>query len=407
MATPPDSALTTVLTTVGASAEHERASNRHRRGRRGNHEGTIVKRADGRWVGAVTTGLARRRWIYGRTREEVARKIVSALKATQDGVPLPGERVTVAAFLTEWLAETVRNRVRPSTFVSYEGIVRLHLLPDLGRVRLARLTPAQVQGLLNRKLADGLSARRVEYIRAVLRRALGHAYRWNLVSRNAAALTDRPRTVRHEIRPLTPDQARQLLVAVRGDRLEALYAVALALGIRQGETLGLRWEDVDVDEGYIHVRRALVRVGGEFMLTEPKTARSIRTLGPLPVALVDTLRAHRRRQTEERLAASTWHEWGLVFTTPNGNPIHSSSLLHTFQRHLADAGLPRQRFHDLRHACASLLLAQGVNPRVVMEILGHSQITLTLDTYSHVMPSVQADALAGLAATLAPASIPR
>lgn len=250
----------------------------------------------------------------------------------------PGETETVEAFLTEWLAETVRNRVRPATFESYEAIVRLHIVPELGRQRLARITPAHVQALLNRKLAEGLSPRRVEYIRSLLRQALGHAYRWNLVSRNVAALTDRPRTERNEVRPLAPDQARRLLATVRGDRLEALYTVALALGIRQVEALGLRSSDVDLSSGFIDVRRSLVRVGGDFTLAEPKTKRSVRALGPLPATLVDTLREHKRRQAEERLAAKSWGEWDLVFTTPAGQPIHAASLTHTFQRHLADAG---------------------------------------------------------------------
>jgi integrase len=345
--------------------------------------------------------LGKRKWVYGRTREDVARRITGALKATQDGIPIPGETDTVERYLTRWLADTVTNRVRPVTLVSYEGIVRLHIIPELGKVRLARLTPSQVQALLNRKLAAGMSPRSVEYIRSVLRQALGHAVRWNLVSRNVAALTDRPRPVRQEIRPLDIEQARRFLEAVRGDRLEALYSVAQALGVRQGEALGLRWEDVDLDNGFVHIRRSLVRLNGEFVLTEPKTTSSARRLGPLPDMLIETLRAHRLRQTEEQLAASAWlNEWGLVFTTPTGAPWHSSTLTKTFQAHLAAAGLPRQRFHDLRHGCASLLLAQNVNPRVVMEILGHSQITLTLDTYSHVSQSVQGAALAGLAASL-------
>jgi integrase len=352
----------------------------------------------------VTVGLGKRRWVYGKTREDVARRVTQALKATQDGVPVPGESETVERFLTQWLADSVTNRVRPSTLVSYASLVRLHIVPELGKVRLARLTPSQVQALLNRKLASGLSPRRVEYIRSVLRQALGHALRWSLVSRNVAALTDHPRPIRREIRPLDAKQAQRFLEAVRGDRLEALYSVALALGVRQGEALGLRWEDVDLDRGFVHIRRSLVRINRVFVLAEPKTARSVRRLGPLPANLVETLRAHGLRQTEERRAAPVSREWGLVFTTKSGNPLHSSSVTQAFQRHLEVAGLPHQRFHDLRHACASLLMAQGVNPRVVMEILGHSQITLTLDTYSHVAQSIQGDALAELSASLSAAA---
>jgi integrase len=351
-------------------------------------------------MGAVTTGLGKRKYLYGKTREEVARRVTAALKATQDGMPIPGDELTVERFLTQWLTDTVPNRVRPVTLISYAGLVRLHVIPELGRVRLARLTPEQVQALLNKKLTAGMSPRSVELIRAVLRQALGHAQRWNLVGRNVAALTSRPRPNRQEIRPLSAAQAQRLLEAVRGDRLEALYTVALALGVRQGEALALRWSDVDFEHALISIRRSLVRIGGEFKLDEPKTPRSRRTLGPLPPALMESLRAHRQRQTEERLAAPTWSDWDLVFCSPSGSPLHSKSVTVAFQRHVAAAALPHQTFHGLRHACASLLMAQGVNPRVVMEILGHSTITTTMNVYSHVAQSTQRDALAGLAASL-------
>jgi integrase len=390
---------TTVLTTVEPFKAALGTSRRRRRGRRGNNEGTIVQRKDGRWAGAVTTGLAQRRWVYGKTREEVARRVIDALKSTQDGVPIPGELETVERFLTKWLEQTVRPKVRPVTLVSYATIVRLHLIPELGAVRLSRLTPADVQGLLNRKMVAGLSPRRVEYIRGVLRQALGHAVKWGLLQRNVVDLTDRPRPTRQDLRPLDAQQALVFLHSVRGDRLEALYHLALALGMRQGELLGLRWDDVDLERGFVRVRRSLVRIGGQFVLTEPKTDRSARRL-PLPSTLMETLRAHKRRQTEEQLAAPAWGGWDLVFTTPSGQPLHSKSVTKAFQAHVDAAGLPRQRFHDLRHACASLLMAQGVHPRVVMEVLGHATITTTMNTYTHVTEATQREALAGLSSSL-------
>ena len=392
--------MTSIPTTIGAQEASEGAAKRVRRGRRGNHEGTIIRRRDGRWAAAVTVGPGRRRWLYGRTRADVSRRLTQALKATQDGTPIPVETETVGGFLEGWLRDTVANRVRPATHASYACIVRLHIVPELGQVRLARLTPAQVQSLLNRKLASGLSPRRVEYTRSVLRQALGHALRWNLVARNVAALTDRPRPVRREIQPLTAEQARVFLRSVRGHRLEALFALALSLGLRQGELLGLRWADVELDQGFIHVRRSLQRLNGAFALGELKTAQSQRRLGALPAGLLETMRVHRLRQTQERLASEAWEDWDLVFTGISGHPLHASSVTHEFQDLLREAGLPPQRFHDLRHACASLLMAQGVNPRVVMQILGHSQITLTLQTYSHVAPSTQHAALTGLSASL-------
>ena len=285
-------------------------------------------------MGAVTVALGKRRYLYGTTREEVAHKVTAALSATQQGIPLPADTETIERFLARWLSDTAATRVRPRTLANYEGLIRLHVVPELGKVRLNRLTPAQVQGLLNKKLANGLSPRTVELIRVVLRQALGHALRWNLVARNVAALTDRPRPNRKEVRPLDADQAQRLLAAVRGDRLEALYALALALGPRQGELLGLRWDDVDLDHGLVHIRRSLARLNGAFTLSELKTTRSMRTLGPLPEAITATLRAHKSRQTEERLAAAAWDDWGLVFTTPVGSPLHSRTVTKAFQAHL-------------------------------------------------------------------------
>jgi integrase len=371
------------------------------RTKRGNYEGSVYRRSDGRWVAAVSLGDGKRVHRYAKTRADAAAKLAAVLKTAQDQLPIPPERGTVGQFLEDWLANTAKRSVRPSTFVSYEGLVRVHLVPELGKVSLIKLSPQHVERMINRKLTAGLSPRRVEYMRAVLRRALNDALRWGLVARNVATLVTPPRAQRYEIRPLDPDQARAFLEAIQGDRLQALYSVALAVGLRQGEALGLRWEDVDLEQGTIHVRRALQRVDGTLQLVEPKTARSRRVV-VLPGTVAAGLQQHRARQVAERLAAgSEWVDAGLVFCSPTGRPLDASNVTHAFQRHLARAGLPRQRFHDLRHACASLLLAQGVNPRVVMEVLGHSQITLTLNTYSHVLPSLTADAASRMDALLA------
>ena len=237
----------------------------------------------------------------------------------------------------------------------------------------------------------GLSPRTVQYARAVLRKALNQALRWGLVPRNVATLVDPPRSKRHEIVFFAPDQANAFLDTARGDRLEALYRVALSLGLRQGEALGLRWEDVDLERGVLRVRVALQRIDGVPQLVEPKTPRSHRTIA-LPRPLAAHLRAHRTRQITERLACPRWQDWDLVFPSSVGTPLSPQNLTKRYKALLRDAGLPAMRFHDLRHSCASLLLAQGVPARVVMETLGHSQIGLTLNTYAHVMPELQRQA---------------
>lgn len=227
---------------------------------------------------------------------------------------------------------------------------------------------------------------------STLRTALNQAVRWDLLSRNPASVVDGPRVEHYEIRPVTPEEARNFLAAMKGDRLEALYSVALTMGLRQGEALGLCWKEVDLDMGYLRVSKQLQRFGGETRLVEPKTTRSRRTLA-LPASIARALKEHRDRQLEERSAAGDkWTETGLVFTTSKGQSIDATKISKDFHRHLDRAGLAQRRFHDLRHSCATLQLVQGVSPRVVMEVLGHSQISLTMNTYTHVLPELRRQA---------------
>ena len=282
--------------------------------------------------------------------------------------------------------------MRPLTYASYAQVIRLHINPGLGRIALQRLTPAEVQHWLKERQRFGAGPRTCQYARAILRSALAQAVRWGYITRNVAALVDSPRVPRHEIQPLSPDQARTLLFQAREHRLGALVTVALSLGLRLGEALGLRWEAVDLETATLHVRVALQRVARSWQLVEPKSERSRRSIA-LPDVAVSALREHRVRQLEERLAAgSRWQENGFVFTSRTGTPLEPRNVTREFHGLLADAGLPRFRFHDLRHTAATFLLAQGVDPRTIMETLGHSQISLTMNTYGHVLPSLQRDA---------------
>jgi integrase len=307
-------------------------------------------------------------------------------------VGLAPHRLKVGEYLDTWLSEVVKPSARNWTYVGYETVVRLHLKPTLGRVRLDRLTPMQVQSLLNAESADGLAPKYVKNVRAVLRGALNQAVRWELLSRNPASMVEPPRGEPYEIKPLAPVEARAFLAAIRGDRLEALYSVALTMGLRQGEALGLRWTQTDLDVGSIRVEKQLQRLGGKLQLVELKTRLSRRAL-LMPPSIVASLREHQRRQLEERGAAGgKWIESGLVFTTPEGKPLEGTSVTRYFHDLLARAGLPQRRFHDLRHSCATLLLVQGVSPRVVMDVLGHSDIGMTMNTYSHVIPELRREA---------------
>lgn len=361
--------------------------------RRGPNEGSIHERWDGRWAGSVHIGYEDgcrvRKHVMGRSRKEVADKMAALMRAHAEKRPIPSQREKLGPFLRRWLDEVARPTLRASTYDSYDDILRLHLIPGLGHIALAKLAPAEVQAFLNRKLDGGLSPRRVQYIHAVLRRALGTAERWGMVSRNVAKLVDPPRVPKHEIRPLTPEQARRLIDAVGDDRYRALYVTALGTGLRQGELLGLRWEDVDLDAGRLRVRHTLANVGGTLTLLEPKTERSRRSV-MLPDSVVSALRAQRTRQRMERLVAgSRWVDSGHVFATTVGTPLHAATVTRAFQAALERTGLPRSRFHDLRHAAATFLLAQGMTLEDVKQPLGHSSITLTSNTYGHVLEQRQ------------------
>lgn len=373
--------------------------------RRGRNEGSIFKRGDGRWVALLDLGWENgrrtRKAYYATTRAEAAAKLAAGIRARQQGLPIVGQRATLGAFLDRYLAEVARATLRPRTFESYRGIIEHHLKPALGHVPLVRLGPDTLQAFLNAQTARGLRANTVRNHHAVLRRALAQAERWALLPRNPARLVSRPRVAREEIRPLTPEEARRFLDAARGDRLEALIALALGTGARQGELLGLTWGALDLDGGAMHVRRTLQKYGGAFHLDEPKTRRSVRTI-PLPAPLVAALRAHRARQLEERLRAGS--EWSntldLVFTTERGNPILGSALYHRLQTLLRRAGLPPRSFHSLRHSAATFMLASGTSLRVAQEVLGHSTIAVTADIYGHVAEAAEREATERVGALL-------
>jgi integrase len=423
--------------------------------RRGRGEGSITQRTDGRWMARVDLGWKdsrrARKTLYGRTRREVADALTRALEKAAHGALVADERQTLGQFLETWLTDVVRQRVRPRTFTTYEAAVTRHIVPHLGKQAVAKLTAQHAQAWLATLEGAGVPTGRRRYARVVLRAALNTARRWGLVAQNVATLVDAPRVVSREIQPLSPAQAKRLLAAAADGPLHAFVAVALGCGLRLGESLGLKWADIDLDAGTLHVRRALQRYGGDpaarrpllkersklsaalrsaratagdaaevlslqaqlaavrqrlkaiktsVHLVEPKSSRSRRTIA-LPQVAIAALRSHRAQQLKTRLAAgASWREQDFVFTTPVGTPCDQWNLHKRFKALLAGADLPPLRIHDLRHSCATLLLAQGVNPRVVMETLGHSQISLTLNTYSHVLPALQREAAAKMDAAL-------
>lgn len=287
----------------------------------------------------------------------------------------------------------MRDTVKQTTLENYAYIVRLHIVPDLGRVRLRSLKASEVRSLYRRKLDAGLSSRTVQIIHTVLRKALQQSVRDDVLPRNVCDAVKAPRRIKKEMRPLTPEQAKTLLEAARGDRLEALYVLAVTAGLREGELLGLRWEDVGLEGGVLRVRRQLTRTKDGLSFTVPKRGktRAVRLTGPAVAALLDHRKIQSRDQTN---AGPLWQDSGLVFTSTAGTPVDVGNLTYrSFRPLLMRAGLLRIRFHDLRHTCATLLLSKGTHPKIVQEMLGHATITQTMDTYSHVLPDMQCEAV--------------
>jgi integrase len=364
--------------------------------KRGQNEGSIFQRKDGRWCAVLNlgweNGRRRRKSVYGHTAEAVQSALLKLRHDSSLGLPIATARQTVGEFLARWLEDYARPRIKPRSYERFAEIIRLHIKPVVGNLRIERLSPADVQRLLNLKLREGFSSQTVVCICKLLRSALSQAVRWGLVPRNVATLADAPRIQRSTLRVLSLDEARRLLEAAKGDRHEALYSVGLALGLRCGELLGLAWSDVDLDSARIGIFRSLQRIGGRLQLTETKTPKSRRTV-QLPQYAVRALRAHRARQLEDRLAAgSAWAGSDLVFTNRLGGPIEPTTLRLRFRRLLTQAGLPQIRLHDLRHGAASLMLAQSVPMKTIQEILGHSSISITADLYAHLGEQLKREA---------------
>lgn len=365
-------------------------------GKRANGEGHVSKRADGRWEAKVTLSDGTRRSIYRKTRSEANAALIKAQRDLAQGLPVVAEKQTVGEYLTSWL-DSAAHGLAPRTLTRYRSHVTHSLIPALGHIRLAKLSAQSIQALYAAKLADGVAPGTIRQMHAVLRRALGEAAQMDLVPRNVATLVKVPRALRHEMRVLSPDEARTLLAAVEDDRLEALYVVALTTGMRLGELLALRWVDVDLhtQAPALHVQATLrFRNAETYFFDPPKTPQSRRRIG-LSATATEALRRHRARQNEERLVAgAAWRDDNLVFCTPFGRAICGNHLSgRDFPALLARANLPRIRFHDLRHSCATLLLRRGIHPKVVSELLGHSTVTMTLDRYSHVLPDMQQAAM--------------
>jgi integrase len=369
--------------------------------KRGNSEGSIYQMQDGRWraavtIGKYTNGNPKRTVFTAATRHEVADQLNDALRDQKRGLPIVSEKQTVARFLAHWLEQVVKATVRPMTLKTYTLLVNKHIAPGkadmppgIGDIPLGKLSPQKVREFLNAKLATGLSPR------------------------NVAALVDPPRVAPYEVQVFNGDQARAFLKATEQSRFQAAYTVAVSIGMRQGEILGLKWSDIDLETGVLTVRAGLQRVDRKLVRVETKSARGWRPI-ELPATCVEALVRHKSDQAAvRRWAGSRWQETGYVFTTRIGTPLDARDLLRDYYRITRPKpkdkntpppvlGFPQIRFHDLRHSAATLLLAQGVKPRYITELLGHSNVSFTMQVYAHALREVQREVATKMDEILAP-----
>jgi len=362
---------------------------------------------DGKFYARVTytDSLGNRRQIWRRAQsksdaKELARKIARELD--EFGSEAFEHRQTLNEYLDHWLA-TANHSVSEKTYNDYESLLRRYVRPALGKKLISKIKPLDLQAVINQLNARGLSARTIRYVHTVLSSALKQGVKWRLLTHNPAQYVELPKIERKEMRAFSPEEARQFLAALPQDKYGLLFELALVTGLRPEEYMALKWSDVDFQQSAVTVNRVLCRKrkGGGWYFKEPKTKKSRRTI-PLPLYLTQRLSDQKRTQAEERLKAGPqWQDNSLVFTSERGTPLLLRNLERRhFKPLLRQAKLPDIRLYDLRHSCATLLLAAGENPKVVSERLGHASIVLTLDTYSHVLPSMQKAATEKLEAIL-------
>src|SRR5215212_10246537 len=356
--------------------------------RRGNGEGSIRRRADGRREGRYTIHTdegRKQKAVYGKTRKEVAEKLTDVMAGRDKGLIFDAGKLTVGGHLEQWLADVVKPSASHRTYSTNAQQVRDHIVPTLGRIKLKELRKAHIDRLYREKLDAGLSPSTVRRVHAVLHKALEEAVKGDLIPRNPATHANKPKAKQEEIEPLDAGQAAAFVEAARGDRFEALYVLCLMCGLRQGEALALRWQDVDLEGATLRVNRQLQRVrgGGGLRFSKPKNA-SRRIVG-LPQQAVSALNSHRKRQLEEKLRAGPlYQDGGLVFASGQGKPLDAQNVVNRHYKPLLKrAGLPPVRFHDLRHSCLSLLAQRGEPIRDLQALAGHATAAFTLQRYTH------------------------
>lgn len=360
-------------------------------------EGSAYLRKDGRYSGYLVLQNHQRRYFYGKTKKEVVDHIKKAQREQEQGELVPASRQTVRQFLDFWLETVKKPRIKQSSYIKYRKAFTYHILPELGHIQLQKLSAEHLDVFYAKLLAKNKSPKSIKDIHGILHGALHYAVKRKRLARNVADDVDVPRASRYTSQVIGKDQVHTLLEAAQGSRLETLLIVALATGMRRGELLALRWSDVDFEAKSLHVQRTVERVKKVgYVESEPKTNAGRRAI-PLPQFVRSALKKHQATQAALRLeAGEEWMNRDLVFPNLVGDYLYPDNVSAEFKKLVAKAGLPPMRFHDLRHSTATILLAMGVHPKVVQEILGHARISMTMDTYSHMLPVLQREAMDGL-----------
>lgn len=370
--------------------------------------GKDLSRIEGRWAAVATigikpqTGKPNRKTFYGKTRREAVEKMQGVLSEVRSGTYVEPTNITLEQWLNSWL-DGRKGHVAYSTWRNYRNMIKNHLIPEVGKVKMVNLKTRDIQALLNRKMEEGgrkdrkkgsLSSRTVKYIYQTLHGALKQAIKERVIVFNPCESVELPKQHKEEMKPLNWQEVQRFLQEAEGNRYYAAYILELSTGLRKGELLGLKWEDLDFERGTLLVKRQLLRVGkeeGGLVLSEPKTKRSSRKL-TLDQSVLNTLKEHRKKQAQEKLLlGECYQDQGLIFATEEGKPVEPRNFTRKFKRILKSAGLPDIRFHDMRHTFATLALEAGIPAKVVQEYLGHSTITMTLDTYSHLTQDMQTE----------------
>lgn len=348
-----------------------------------------------------TTGKRKQKWFSGfKTKKDAEKAMAKTIHELDQGTYVEPKKITLAEYLPEWLDNHGKHNLKPTTYATYSCFIKNHIIPSLGSLTLNQLQPLHLQKFYTKKLENGrtdgkggLSPQSVRYLHAILRKALDHAVKWQIINRNVAKFVDPPPITKIEITTLTSEQVADFLYHAKNDRYYIAFLLAVTTGLRRGEILALRWQDIDFQSKVASIRRSLVLVDNKTVFQDPKTYGSQRSIS-LPNLVMIELERHQRIQRQERISkGNTYQNNDLIITTSLGTPVSPRNLLRSFKKILKKASLPDIRLHDIRHTHATLMLQQGEHPKIVSERLGHSNTRVTLDTYSHVLPNMQKDAV--------------